>query len=404
MAPLSARTLADTVVCVASIYISYRSTEEPFAEKLASRLEQLGHQIRIDLAIPVGAVWRTYQLAELRDCEVFLVLVSKETRASDFQNAEMGGANIWSTFVDQKQILPVLVDDVDPPRPLADRDCLKMLHRDVDLTAIEIDRAIGSRQPRVRLFVSHAHRDADLASPLVDFIAESLQVPNGELRCTSVPGYQLDLGVQAGDKLKLELGATACVIALLTPNSLNNDWVLFELGAAWSNTKTIIPLLAGGLENKDLPAALRGAVGGQLNSPAVLDLVLDQLQRVLGWKSRIGLKSRSMGYQLVEYVGSRKSTADPVAAELQSSFTAKHARIGAQQSRILDRVRTRSHGKPYVHIDELADDVAVNRNELYYRLEQLRLFGFLARIELGESSGTPTFGWTLSDKYRKEIS
>jgi len=244
-----------------TVYVSYRSTEQPFVEAVMSRLEPR-HDIRIDYKIPVGADWRSHQLDELRTSEVFLVFVSHDTRGSDFQNAEMGGARFCASFLDGKLIVPALINDVEPPRPLAHLDYLDLRHRDPDRAAEEIDQAIARRAPRVRLFISHAHLDADLASRLVDVISASLEVPAGELRCTSVPGYQLDLGTMAPDALRRELGSAACVIALLTPSSQGNDWVLFELGAAWANAKVSVPLLAGGLQDAVRGARLSGSTTG----------------------------------------------------------------------------------------------------------------------------------------------
>jgi hypothetical protein len=31
------------------------------------------------------------------------------------------------------------------------------------------------------------------------------------------------------------------------------------------------------------------------------------------------------------------------------------------------------------------------------------LLGFVNKVTLGEADGAPAFGWTLSDKYRREI-
>jgi hypothetical protein len=67
-------------------------------------------------------------------------------------------------------------------------------------------------------------------------------------------------------------------------------------------------------------------------------------------------------------------------------------------------VSKKAKGRPYVSQDELAaGKVAGSGSELYYRLEQLRLLGFLDEVPLGEASGTPIFGWTLSEKYRRDI-
>ncbi len=388
---------------MATVYVSYRSTEERFVAAVMAKLEAR-HEIRISYEMPAGVDWRAHQLEELRSCDVFLVFVSKDTRTSDFQNAEMGSARFCQMYVDGKTLIPVLIDRVEPPRPLANLDCMDLSDRDVDAAAQAIDGAIERRARRIRLFISHAHRDADIAARLVDVITANLEVPDGALRCTSVPGYQLDLGAMAPEVLRRELGSALCVIALLTPNSLGNDWVLFELGAAWANVKVSIPLLAGGPEDKDIPGPLRGAAGGQLTVPGTLDRLLDQLQHALGWKPRLGPFAYGKRHDFVDYMKVKTFTQDPAAGELKASFSAKLARIGPRQAVLLDHLSRKAKGRPYASLDELAaGEVAGAGNELYYRLEQLRLLGFVDKVTIGEVNGAPTFGWTLSDRYRRDI-
>src|SRR5882672_6588895 len=84
----------------------------------------------------------------------------------------------------------------------------------------------------VELFISHAHADEELAQLLVDAIEASMTVPAKSIRCTSVPGYQLALGDMPRDVLRQELSSAKCVIALLTPHSVDSVWCQFELGAA----------------------------------------------------------------------------------------------------------------------------------------------------------------------------
>jgi hypothetical protein len=353
--------------------------------------------------MPVGVDWRSHQLEDLRTSDVFLLFVSKDTRTSDFQNAEMGGARFCQTFVDDKALIPVLIDSVEPPRPLAHLDCLDLSDRNPDDAARQIEDAIAGRARRVRLFVSHAHRDFEVAARLVDVFTANLEVPEGELRCTSVAGYQLDLGTMAPDVLRRELGSALCVVALLTPHSLGNDWVLFELGAAWANAKASIPLLAGGLLDKDIPGPLRGAAGGQLNQPGTLDRLLDQLERTLSWRARSGLVASAKRNEFIEFIKSKTFTTDPADADFKATFGAKRARIGSRQGQLLDYVTNNLRGRPYLSLNDLADRVAGRGNELYYRLEQLRLLGFLDRVDLGQTGGEPTFGWTLSEEYRRDI-
>src|SRR5262249_34137867 len=110
-------------VTVARIYVSYRSSEEPFIRNVVAQLAP-SHDIRIDYNMPRGVDWRAHQLEDMRASEVFVVFVSKDTRTSDFQNAEMGSARFCQVYLDGKTLIPVLIDSVEPPRPLANLDCL----------------------------------------------------------------------------------------------------------------------------------------------------------------------------------------------------------------------------------------------------------------------------------------
>jgi hypothetical protein len=387
---------------VATIYVSYRGTEQPFVKDVLTRLAPR-HTVIVDYMMPAGVDWRSYQLTELRRAEVFLVFLSGDTQGSAFQNSEIGAARFCSTHVDGKLVLPVLIDVVDPPPTIKDLDCLDLSHRDPMASAQEIDDAIARRSRRVRLFISHAHEDRDLASMLVDAITSALAVPEGALMCTSVPGYQLDLGAAAPDVLRRALRSAPCVVGILTPNSLGTEWVLFELGAAWANDGMAIPLLAGGLEDKDIPGPLRGAAGGQLNTPVTVDRLLDQLARELRWARRDDVQARQKQYDLVEYARKKTFDVDAPRQESRSTFAARRARIGNSQGRLLDYITAKIGARPFIPIDELTRQFARMDTPLHYRLEQLRLLGFLRRIETGESGGEPVFGWTLSDRYRREL-
>jgi hypothetical protein len=388
---------------MATVYVSYRSTERVFVEAVMSRLEQL-HDIRIDYKIPVGAEWKRYQLDELRTSEVFIVFVSHDTHCSDLQSAEIGGALFCSNLVDGKLIVPALLDsDTVLPRPIEHLDYLDLRHRNVDKAANEIHEVIGRHGQRVRLFISHAHADAELASRLVEVINTGLKVPAGTLRCTSVPGYQLDLGAVAPDVLRRELGSAVCVVAVLTPNSLSNAWVLFELGAAWASAKLSIPLLAGGLEDKDLPGPFRGLAGGQLTSPTTLDRMIDQLEKALGWEQKNDVSARNKRYELVKHIEKNTFSRDPLEAELKANFAAKRSRIGPNQNQVLDYITARQNRRQNIPQEELEKRFADVKSSLYYRLEQLRLLGFLERMEIDELHGNPVFGWMLSERYRREV-
>jgi hypothetical protein len=163
----------------------------------------------------------------------------------------------------------------------------------------------------VRLFISHAHRDSDVAMRLVGAFDLAMEVPAGAIRCTSVPGYKLDLGSMAPDALRRELATAEAVVGILTPVSLASQWVLFELGATWLQAKHAILLLGGGLRDEDVPGPLRGIVAGRLDDTTTLYQLLDQLKRALGWPERNMVAAHSKLAELATHVASRPLV-DPI--------------------------------------------------------------------------------------------
>ena len=387
---------------MASVYVSYKSQDEPFVAQVIDRLKAK-HEVHVDWNIPAGADWRAHLHDRLREAEVFLIFASSLTATSDYQNAELGAARFCSAFIDQKLILAVVIDAGALPRTLQDLDGLFATDRDPDRTAEMILQAIERRRPRIRLFVSHSHKDEDLAAGLVDAITSGLEVPTGALRCTSVPGYQLDLGTMAPDALRRELGSAGCVVALLTPNSLAAECVLFELGAAWANARTAIPLLVGGLTAKDIPGPFRGAAGGELANPVTLDHLLDQLSRILGWKQLSGPAAAQKRYALAQQAAQKSFARDPAAEEVNLSFAAKRTRIGTTQGAILDHITQKTGGRGVLAQADLEKEFAKAPKSVFYRLEQLRLLGFLQRTAQGGTSAGPTHTWGLTERYRDEL-
>jgi len=120
----------------------------------------------------------------------------------------------------------------------------------------------------IRLFVSHAHKDKDIAIALVDAV-EAAMVPKARILCTSHPNreYREPENEDVSEHLRVHLTDSPCVLGVLTPNSVKSPWCLFELGGAWALASRTFPLLAGGLSKESLPAALKGYDAAQLTKP-----------------------------------------------------------------------------------------------------------------------------------------
>jgi hypothetical protein len=95
------------------------------------------------------------------------------------------------------------------------------------------------------VFISHSSKDADLALALIDLLKAGLALRADQIRCSSVDGYRLPIGVSTPDQLRNEVNAAKIVIGLVTPSSLVSHYVMFELGARWGANSLLAPLLAG---------------------------------------------------------------------------------------------------------------------------------------------------------------
>jgi len=105
----------------------------------------------------------------------------------------------------------------------------------------------------ILVFISHSSKDADLALALIELLKAGLGLLSNQIRCSSVDGYRLPVGVNSEATLREEVNEAKAVIGLITQSSLSSAFVMFELGARWGANQYLAPLLAG-----VKPAELRG--------------------------------------------------------------------------------------------------------------------------------------------------
>jgi hypothetical protein len=69
------------------------------------------------------------------------------------------------------------------------------------------------------------------------------------------------------DQLEAALRASRTLVLILTPNSIDNPWTLFELGAAIGDNKRIIPVVAREFDWKQAPLVLKRYQAMEAASP-----------------------------------------------------------------------------------------------------------------------------------------
>ncbi|SRR5712692_3180537 len=100
-----------------------------------------------------------------------------------------------------------------------------------------------------KVFISASHKDRDLARDLEHRLHEAgVPVTYSELT--------LSIGSNYEKTFMNLLKAADEIIVILSSNSVDNLWMMYEIGAASSLRKKITPVVVG-LENQELPPVIK---------------------------------------------------------------------------------------------------------------------------------------------------
>jgi hypothetical protein len=160
------------------------------------------------------------------------------------------------------------------------------------------------------VLISHSSKDVLLATSLIDLLKAGIGLLADQIRCSSVDGYRLPVGVNTERRLREEVNESAVVVGLITPNSLSSYYVMFELGARWGANLFVAPLLAG-VEARELsgPLSLLNALSA--NNEAHLHQLLGDIGK------QLGLRVQSAA-SYVRNVSAVKELADAVAKPMMA--------------------------------------------------------------------------------------
>lgn len=139
----------------------------------------------------------------------------------------------------------------------------------------------GTNMEDLDIFISHSSRDKSIAKKLIYLIRSALNIPAENIRCSSVDGFRLPVGVPTIERLRQEVHNSKTFIALITPNSLQSVFVLFELGARWETQKPLMPLLACGIHNENLREPLSAINTLDCGNAAQLHQFIENLGKAL---------------------------------------------------------------------------------------------------------------------------
>lgn len=193
------------------------------------------------------------------------------------------------------------------------------------------------------IFISHSSKDTDLALALIDLLKGGLALAATQIRCSSVDGHRLPIGVNTQDKLREEVNAAKVVVGLITPHSLTSYYVMFELGARWGANLFLAPLVAG-VKAGDLsgPLSLLNALSA--DSDAQLHQLLEDIAHHLGLQVQPAASYirnvtavKALADAIVNAITANSVTAAPAKPKLRLTVSAE----GTPPSQVLKIVANR---------------------------------------------------------------
>lgn len=101
------------------------------------------------------------------------------------------------------------------------------------------------------VFISYSSHDSEYALQTRRVLEEK-----------GITSFLVEYGIPVGESwshaIRRAMEESKQVIVLVSRNSMESNWVQFELGAAWGMGKRVIPLLLPGTKATDLPPLLSG--------------------------------------------------------------------------------------------------------------------------------------------------
>jgi hypothetical protein len=276
------------------IFFAYDPRDRDLARSLEKGLEAKGHVSvwRVDELV-AGRGWAELMPRRVASADAVVAIITEHSEGSISLWCEVGAARVLATGEKRTALLPVVVDLERAPGFTADilvlwankENSVQELVGKIDsaiqahLTAIQID---ATRTSSPRIFISHRHKDKEIAAALAETIRTAFDLRASDIRCTSVQPYRLSFGKNTGERLRDEIARAQVVLGILTPDTSESTYVMFELGAAWSQRIYTCPLLATGADYNHIPGPIFDLAPARLWESSDCHQLLDNLGSELG--------------------------------------------------------------------------------------------------------------------------
>ncbi|MBY0206785.1 toll/interleukin-1 receptor domain-containing protein [Paenibacillus cucumis (ex Kampfer et al. 2016)] len=129
-----------------------------------------------------------------------------------------------------------------------------------------------------KIFISHASVDERFVTPLVDFLQSQFSLVRDDFFYTS--DEELNPGEDWVNAIEVGMKEANLIIPIITPNYMESQFCLCELGAAWINNKNLVPVVIPPLDYRALQSTpYRSKQVITLNSRDGLNRLFDAFTR-----------------------------------------------------------------------------------------------------------------------------
>jgi len=138
-----------------------------------------------------------------------------------------------------------------------------------------------NREFSLDIFISHSSSDKIVAQKLIQLLRSAMNIESSRIRCTSVEGYKLEGGVNTDEQLRKEVEDNKLFIGIISKESIQSHYVLYELGARWGLKLPFKPVVCSSDDYSLLKAPLKNYHVMNLSNPADVMQLMDETAQIL---------------------------------------------------------------------------------------------------------------------------
>lgn len=165
---------------------------------------------------------------------------------------------------------------------------------------------------RPNLFISHATSDGEFANTVRQEV-EKVFANGVDVFCTSSPGI-IPVGTDWLTAIENKLKSAQAVIAIVTPISIERQWLWFEIGATWGKGRDgnchIYPLCAPEISLSELPSPLDRLQALSMGRAQDLKLLFEALIKQFGFGEISSFRASNISKRIPKYKNVKIAEAD----------------------------------------------------------------------------------------------